>query len=78
MKKHTASKIHGVDVLVTFDYYPSRRGSRDSLGVPIEPDEFEDLDILTVETFSGDDITDLMSDRVMDELKQRILRREDD
>ena len=57
---HTSVTVHGLDLLVDYYHYPARNGARDSFGAPIEPDEPGSIDLIRVETFGGEDITDML------------------
>jgi len=37
-----------IDVTIEFDYQPYCRGSRDEMGVPLEPDDEEEINITNV------------------------------
>jgi len=54
-----------LEVTVEFDYQPPCRGSRDSMGVPLEPDDEEEIEITAVTDEHGNDI-DLTSDEESD------------
>lgn len=64
-------EMEEVKVEVTYTYTPACRGYRNSLGVPEEPDEDEDLDIKTVIDEKGIDrlseLTDSQVKELMDE-----------
>lgn len=62
MKKLTQSIVYlGVYLEVDFFYYPACRGHRDKYGAPEEPDEDASIELDTVKTESGDDITSMLS-----------------
>lgn len=52
-------KYRGIELVVTYEIIKPYRGMRDSLGVPMEPDEVGDVDLERVE-HRGEDITDLL------------------
>lgn len=58
-----------VKVEVTYTYTPASRGYRNSLGVPEEPDEDEDLDIKTVIDEKG---IDRLSELTYSQVKELI------
>lgn len=65
--------IHGVDVLVDYTFYNGWRGARDRFGVPMEPDEPPNIEIDRVQTLASyEDITELLSQRVEDELIEKV------
>lgn len=65
--------IGGLELEVTFAYYPSSKGCRDSYGVPLEPDEDESIEIQNVvlvcneEDVSSEDIEQILNntERIM-------------
>ena len=64
-------EVMGIDLDVEIDTYPPHRGARDSLGVPLEPDEGADYDINAI--MSGtQDILDLIGDKAMEMINREI------
>ena len=61
-------EMEEVKVEVTYTYTPASRGYRNSLGVPEEPDEDEDLDIETVIDENGNDRLSELTDSQVKEL----------
>lgn len=57
----TVTDIHGMEVTVEYLYIPPYRGERDRFGVPLEPDEPASIEIQSVITAKGEDITDIIS-----------------
>jgi hypothetical protein len=55
-------------VEVTYCYIPPYRGARDSLGVPMEPDEPGAIEIERVE-YNGIDVTNLLGERGIEEIE---------
>lgn len=43
MKVQTSLDLHGITIQIYGEYYPPCKGSRDSLGVPEEPDDEEEV-----------------------------------
>lgn len=72
MLKITSVNIHGLDALVEYQYYPPSRGARDRFGAPLEPDYPDEIHITKVETFSGEDLTEIISDRIFAEIENKI------
>ena len=65
--------INGVDLEVDYTYYPATRGSRDSYGAPLEPDEPEHLEVERVE-WNGHDITLLLAEwDMIDAIEKAVL-----
>jgi hypothetical protein len=62
-----------IDVTVEFDYYGACRGSLDSAGLQIEPDEPEGIDILGVQDQDGRKITPSLEEMsiIMDVIRKR-------
>lgn len=75
---HTSVTVHGLDLLVDYYFYPASKGARDSFGVPLEPDDPGSVELMKIETFSGDDITDMLSDRVWKEIETKIMEGDDE
>lgn len=73
-----SAAVHGVELLVEFGYHPEVRGTRDSTGFQLEPDEPAYIEIIKVETYSGEDITDLLSQRVLDMIEEQIKEGKDE
>jgi len=63
--EYTLDREREIDVTVKFDYQPPCKGSRDSMGVPLEPDDEEEVEITSVSDEHGNDI-DLTSDEESD------------
>ena len=64
-------KLDGITLDIDFKYYRARRGLRDSLGVPLTPDEGEELEIETV-WLDDVDITSLVGSR-MEEIENLVM-----
>jgi len=64
-------ELCGVDVTVDFDYFPASRGSRDSYGQQMEPDEPAGFEINAV-ACGKQDIMELLSDRAFCILNEKI------
>lgn len=62
--------IEGIDLTIDFDHYPASRGRREN-GIPIEPDEDEEIIINTVH-HSGDDITEIISCCCLDDIEKAL------
>jgi len=58
----------GVKLEVTFEYHEAQCGHRDSFGAPEEPDEDAYIEVVTVCTEHGDDITELLRTEDFNEL----------
>jgi hypothetical protein len=43
MKIQTSLELHGITINVYGEYSPAQRGSRDRYGVPLEPDDDEEV-----------------------------------
>ena len=66
-------EIHGVPVIVEYNHYKGFRAQRDRWGQRAEPDEDASIEIVKVETLNGiDDITDMLSERVNEMIKEKI------
>lgn len=66
-------EVHGVPVIVEYNYYKGWKAQRDRWGQRVEPDEDPSIEIIKVETLSGiDDITDMLSERVNEMIKEKI------
>lgn len=66
-------EVHGVPVIVEYNYYKGYRAHRDMWGLRVEPDEDATIEIVKVETLNGiDDITDMLSERVNEMIKEKI------
>lgn len=61
-----------IPLTITFCYYPASRGSRDSYGVPIEPDEEAFLEVEKV-VIGGFDITELLAQAEITEIEEYLL-----
>lgn len=68
-------KIRGVPLEVEYDYSPPSKGSRNSMGVPEEPDYPAEFDINEV-TLGGYEIMCLMSDEAITWARDAILKGE--
>jgi len=67
-------EVHGVPVIVEYNYYKGWKAQRDRWGQRVEPDEDPSIEIIKVETLSGiDDITDMLSERVNEMIKEKIM-----
>lgn len=64
--------IHGVNLFAEYDWWPSHRAPRDKWGQAEYPDEDAGLIITKVETYFGEDVTELMSERVMQMIEEQI------
>ena len=79
MVKVIEVEVHGVPVLCEYTVTPACRGARDTFngirgaGIQLEPDEPAYINLFKVETLYGDDITDLISQRVERELEEKIM-----
>lgn len=66
-------EVHGVPVIVEYNHYKGWKAQRDRWGQRVEPDEGAYIEIIKVETLSGiDDITDMLSERVNEMIKEKI------
>lgn len=66
-------EVHGVPVIVEYNHYKGWKAQRDRWGQRVEPDEDPRIEIIKVETLSGiDDITDMLSERVNEMIKEKI------
>ena len=66
-------EVHGVPVIVEYNYYKGWKAQRDRWGQRVEPDEDPRIEIIKVETLSGiDDITDMLSEGVNEMIKEKI------
>lgn len=66
-------EVHGVPVIVEYNYYKGWKAQRDRWGQRTEPDEDASIEIVKVETLNGiDDITDMLSERVNEMIKEKI------
>lgn len=69
--------VRGIEMDVEYEYTKACRGARDSYGVPLEPDEPEDIEVETV-SIGGEDVTAMLKkevfaeivDAITDELKE--------
>lgn len=66
-------EVHGVPVIVEYNHYKGYRAQRDRWGQRVEPDEDASIEIIKVETLNGiDDITDMLSERVNEMIRDKI------
>lgn len=65
--------LNGEEVEVEFSYYPACRGQRDRYGVPLEPDEPEDIEIEIV-SIGGEDVTAMLKKEVFAEITDAITK----
>lgn len=66
-------EVHGVPVIVEYNYYKGWKAQRDRWGQRVEPDEDASIEIVKVETLNGiDDITDMLSERVNEMILEKI------
>lgn len=67
--------IHGIEVTVEYTYHPFIRGARDSFngrsgqGIQLEPDEPAYVEIDSVVTKLGEDLTGMLAPRIMHQLE---------
>jgi hypothetical protein len=65
-------ECEGVDLVCHFDYTPAESGSKDSMGLPYEPDI--DAECTLVSAYVGDvDITQLLSQHLVNDLEATAL-----
>lgn len=67
-----AVTVHGVPLFAEYTWWPSHRAPRDKWGQAEYPDEEAGLQITKVETMSGEDVTELMSERAIEMIEQQI------
>lgn len=60
-----------IDVTIEFIYHGAHFGSRDSLGVPLEPDEPAFVDICSIRDINGDEIE--VDDKEYAELEKKCI-----
>ena len=71
MDRSISITIYGVKMEAEIDTWKSHRGARDSLGVPLEPDEPAGFDVIAL--MVGDqDILDLVGDKAMSAIEEEI------
>ena len=61
-------------VSVEYAYQAERKGSRNRYGVPEEPDEPEEVEILAVTLQDGHDVTQLLDKRDSDSLEEEAFK----
>lgn len=66
------AEIHGLEVDVYYTYCPPCKGSVDSTGFQLEPDEPEEWTLDSVLTPHGDEIVDILSQRIVDQIIKSI------
>ena len=80
MKVQTSLDLHGITINIYGEYFPPCKGSRDSLGVPEEPDD--DEEVFVNDTFvdgknlTTDEIADMLemkADNLYDMLEEALL-----
>jgi hypothetical protein len=64
--------VHGVKIEVEFEYHRARRGARDSFGVPMEPDDPEDVEIKSVKV-GGAEIIALLGMKEIAEIEEAVI-----
>jgi hypothetical protein len=67
-----------IKVTIQFSVLPGERGSRDSMGVPLEPDygpELEDIEIISHPDLDYDELEQKQQDRIEDEIWDYLNRR---
>lgn len=71
----TSITLNNVEFEVNWKHHKAIRGSRDSFGVPLEPDEPEEIELLCI-SFADDpqhnDITDLLSASCIAQIHQSL------
>ena len=65
--------VRGIEMEVEYEYIKACRGARDSYGVPLEPDEPEDIEIETV-SIGGEDVTAMLKEEVFAEIVDAITK----
>ena len=65
--------VRGIEMEVEYEYTKACRGARDSYGVPLEPDEPEDIEIETV-SIGGEDVTAMLKKEVFAEIVDAITK----
>lgn len=65
--------VSGIEMEVEYEYTRACRGARDSYGVPLEPEEPEDVEIETV-SIGGEDVTAILRDEVFPEIVDAITK----
>lgn len=63
--------VRGIEMEVEYEYIRACRGARDSYGVPLEPDEPEDVEIETV-SIGGEDVTAILKEEIFAEIVDAI------
>jgi len=66
----TTILLDGIELEVEYIYTPPARGSRDSLGEPLEPDDIEDFEVISVK--SVDNFVDLLTFKQLDDIIEEI------
>lgn len=69
--------IKGIPLEVDFDYFPATIGQRDSMGVPITPDNPADCEIQSVKV-EGTEILPLLGMKEIGEIEEAILAQLED
>jgi len=65
-------ELEGITLEVAYDYQPQHRGSRDRYGVPLEPDEPEEVEVIAV--MVGEvDILPLLGERMIEVIGLEVL-----
>jgi len=59
------------EVTVGYKYIPGSRGSRDRMGIPLEPDDEPEIRILYVETKDNEDILWALTDPELEYLEEK-------
>ena len=62
------TEIHGLIVDVTYSHYPDYRARRNKFGVAEEPGEDASIELDSVNTRFGEDITDILAPRIEQQL----------
>jgi hypothetical protein len=60
------------DFEVNYNFTPFQRGSRDTDNIPLEPDEEEEIEILSIELY-GCEVADIISDELFDKIAEEAL-----
>ena len=68
MTRTMTTEIHGLEVTVEYLYTPAIRGKRERYGVQLEPDEPANIEIESVKDTHGEELIDLLANRILEQL----------
>jgi len=70
--RNTSITFSGINLQVEYEYTPYHKGSTDSMGVPLEPDDAEEVECINSIT-TTENVAELLSEKDINWLKEAIL-----